>query len=371
MAPVFQVAELLPYQTVHDVIPHNRLTFDDRECENIVRAVRSGRWAQGPQVQELETELARMAEVKHAVCVASGLSALRLALGAIDAGRDDLVIVPAYSCVALANAALNWGALPLAVDVEAKNWNLDFEQCRRQISERPVRAIIAVNTFGAAAPIEDILPLGVPTIEDCAHAFGRKVNGRPFGSRASIAVLSFYATKLIGGGEGGAVLTNVSEIAEFVRRARDYGDQAPNAHLMNDKMTDLEASLVLAQLQRLPEMIAAREKIALRYFRLLRDSAAECRFRLPAENDGRIWYRFVVEMLDQPASAVVREMELRYVHAVEPVYDWRTPGTATCPTADRAYHSLVSLPIYPTLTTDEQDAVVDAFLQTCRSKSHA
>jgi len=90
-------------------VPHNRLTFGEAECESVLRTVRSGRWAQGPRVQELESALARQAGVEHAVCVASGFSALRLALGALGVGPDHRVLVPAYSCVALANAVLAWG----------------------------------------------------------------------------------------------------------------------------------------------------------------------------------------------------------------------------------------------------------------------
>src|SRR5947209_16978150 len=101
-------------------IPHNRLTFGEPECEAVLRAVRSGQWAHGPRVEELETELARMGGVRHAVCVASGFAALRLSLGALGLRSGNTVVVPAYCCVALANAALAWGATPVAADVEAR-----------------------------------------------------------------------------------------------------------------------------------------------------------------------------------------------------------------------------------------------------------
>ena len=99
-------------------VPHNRLTFGEAECDAVLRTVRSGHWAQGPRVQELEAALARMSGVRHAVCVASGLAALRLALGALGIRAGDSVLVPAYSCVALANSVLAWGATPVPVEVD-------------------------------------------------------------------------------------------------------------------------------------------------------------------------------------------------------------------------------------------------------------
>jgi len=331
----------------------------------VLRSVRSGQWAQGPEVNELELALARVGGVQHAVCVASGLSALRLALGALHVEPGDEVVVPAYSCVALANAALSWGANPVPVDVDPATWNIEPKQCSHVLVSSRERATIAVNTFGIPAPVNEISSSNVPVIEDCAHAFGLNVDGRPLGSRGQIGVLSFYATKLIGGGEGGAVLTNSDEIAGFVRSARDYGDQPADAHRMNDKMNDLEAALIHAQLKRLPEMIEAREAIAHRYLELLSGSMSDRVFRLQAATGPRVWYRFAVEMLSTSAQTVIAGLQSFGVHAASPVQDWRPANAPAAPAADRAYKRLISLPLYPTLTRQEQDSVVKAFLKVC------
>jgi dTDP-4-amino-4,6-dideoxygalactose transaminase len=354
-----------------ETVPHNRLTFGDAECNAILRTVRSGQWAQGPRVRELETVLASLSGAKHAVCVASGLSALRLALGALGLRSGEKVLLPAYSCVALANAVLSWGATPVPVDVDASGWNIDAEQCRSQLVSSQTRAVLAVNTFGLPAPVEDISSGDVTVIEDCAHAFGLKVGTRALGARAQVGILSFYATKLIGGGEGGAVLTNSREISDFVRSARDYGDQPADAHRMNDKMNDLEASLVLAQLERLPAMIAAREVIALRYIDLLSASRFGGVFRLPPHTKQRVWYRFAVEMLTASAETVVTGLRNSDIHAACPLTDWRPTDGPTCPMADRAYRNLVSLPLYPALSPREQGAVVKAFIEVCEQYVHA
>jgi len=348
-------------------VPHNRLTFTETEVEAVARVVRSGHWAQGPRVAELERELARMAGVQYAVCVACGLSALRLSLGALKVSSGDKVLLPAYSCVALANACLSWGATPVPIEIESSTWNIEPYACRCAIEGSGPKAVIAVNTFGAPADLSLEQNTSVPIIEDCAHGFGVDSEGSRLGGRSEIGVLSFYATKLLGGGEGGAVLTNSSSIHEFVRSTRDYSDQPPNGRRFNDKMTDLEAALVLTQLDRLPSMLAKREALAHRYIELLRGpSGVDNKFRLPEPDCNRVWYRFVVEMVEASADSVVSALKVEGVDAALPVTDWRTGSNDNCPIADRAYHSLLSLPLYPTLTHEEQDHVVRSFLKVCR-----
>jgi len=352
-------------------IPHNRLTYGEAECDSVVAAVRSGRWAQGPRVRQLEEALARVAKVKEAVCVGSGLAALRLALGALGVQPADTVLVPAYSCVALANASLAWGAKPVVVDVEGETWNMKPEACVSAIAQFAPRAVIVVNTFGVPASLAQLAAAGVPIIEDCAHAFGIESEGQALGGRANLGVLSFHATKLLGGGEGGAVLTNSAAIADFVRATRDYDDQPPSAVLLNDKMSDIEAALVFAQLQRLPSMLAARETLAQRYCLLLSPASQRLAFKLPPSADGRVWYRFAIEMLRTPAAKIVAALQPHGVEAALPVTDWRPLGSPPCPTSDLAYRSIVSLPLYPTLTEPEQDHVVRSFLAVCEEAQRA
>jgi dTDP-4-amino-4,6-dideoxygalactose transaminase len=353
-------------------VPHNRLTFDEAEVKAVADVVRSGQWAQGPRVAELERELARMAGVQYAVCVASGLSALRLALGTLKISSGDSVLVPAYSCVALANACLSWAARPLPVEIEGTSWNISVSACAPATAESRPKAIIAVNTFGVPADLSFCGITDVPVIEDCAHAFGLELDGCRLGGRSEIGVLSFHATKLLGGGEGGAVLTNSSSVHDFVRAARDYSDRPPNGQRLNDKMTDLEAALVLAQLDRLPAMMARREALAQRYIDHLHDYSAEPQtFRLPKPARNRVWYRFVVEMLGRSAHSVVEALRMEGVDAALPISDWRTSGSSNCPIADRGYLSLVSLPLYPSLSEEEQDHVVRSLLKVCREVERA
>jgi len=351
-------------------VPHNRLTYGDLEMEAIAEVVRSGYWACGPRVGQLEKSLACRAGTSRAVCVASGSAALRLALRGLGVKPGDRVLIPAYCCVALANAVLACGANPVPVDISPDDWNLDVQVLPTAVARHRPRAIVVVNTFGVPANLDRLRSYGLPIVEDCAHAFGLRVGSEWLGGRADAAVLSFYATKLIAGGEGGAVLTNSAALADFIEDWRDYTDRQPGPDRFNDKMTDLEAAAALCQLNRLNDMLVARLSRATRYAQLLAPGGARvARYRLPRMTGPRVWYRYAVEMLDRPADAVIEQMQRRGVQAARPVEDWRLAGEPPCPIADRAYERIVSLPLYPTLSDDEQTQVAQAFLETCRESA--
>jgi dTDP-4-amino-4,6-dideoxygalactose transaminase len=189
-------------------------------------------------------------------------------------------------------------------------------------------------------------------VDDAAH-------GLPAGvAPAEATIASFYATKLVGGAEGGAVLSDSPEVVAAVRRERDYTDRAPGGGRLNDKMNDLEAALTLVQLGRLPELLVARERLAARYAERLAGIDA---LALPAAVPGRVWYRYAVECRREPARALAERLRAHGVHAELPVSDWRNARQrAATPVASRAYERLLSLPLYPTLTTAEQDRVIAA-----------
>lgn len=338
-------------------VPHNRLTFGLEEERAVQRIVRSGRWTAGAELAELERRLALTAGVAHAVGVGSGLGALRLALLSLRVGAGDLVAVPAYSCVALANAVLACGAEPVPVDVESGTWNISVGALRAVLAARPViKAAVVVHTFGRRAAVREIEALGIPVVEDCSHAFGLA----PLGALGRVAILSLYATKLLGAGEGGVVLTQDSLIADRVRGARDYADQAPVAWRLNDKMTDLEAALGLCQLDRLPASLTRRTELAQRYTaRLAELTAHGC--TLPDEAPDRVWYRYVISV--PAADAIIARLAAAGITATRPVENWGGATSALTPVSATAFQHLVSLPLYPTLTDAEQDRVCSVLLE--------
>jgi perosamine synthetase len=347
--------------TIHRQIPHNKLTFGIEEQRAVSEVVMSGYWAGGPRLSQLEQALAIRAGVNYAIGTSSGVSALRLALRALNVQPKEEILVPAYSCVALANAVLSLDAIPISVDVRPDDWNLDPLAAKRALTKRSA-VVIAVHTFGAPAPIVELKALGLPVIEDCAHAFGSAVQGNCMGSLGDISMLSFYATKLMGAGEGGAVLTDQKELALSVYEGREYADSPMDKGRLNDKMNDMEAALALTQLARLDDMLLARQERAELYTELLRSLEEHERIvRLPVSIKERVWYRYVVELIHFPASAVIQRLRQFRIQAEIPITDWRKVRGISTPVANNAYTHNVSLPLYPRLELDELKYICLAF----------
>jgi len=165
-------------------------------------------------------------------------------------------------------------------------------------------------------------------------------------------------------------------VAESVRAWRDYGDEPPDGTRLNDKLSDVHAAIAGAQLERLDSMIAARQARAQRYHARLEATARRTGvFLLPATSREhaaapRVWYRYVIELGDRAAADVVSDLRERGIGAARPVTEWRPAGGSACPTADRAYARLVSLPLYPTLRDDEQERVCDALEAVVAESGH-
>ena len=327
------------------------------------RVVRAGHLAQGPEVAALEAAVAAVAGCRHAVAVSSGTTALQLALSALGLGQGDQVIVPSYACTALLHAVWAVGAQPVVADVDPASGNLDAERVGRCCGPR-VRAAIVPHLFGAAAPVAAIAALGVPVVEDCAMALGATRGGRPLGSLGSVAVCSFYATKLVAAGEGGMVLTHDADLAAAVRGQRSYDGLPADRPRLNAKMTDLAAAVARVQMDRLPDFIASRRRLAARYAAAL----AGLGLALPAADTERVWYRYVVQTPDD-ATGLLQAVNQRGVAARRPVpnplhLELGLPD-AQFPGASQAWRQNVSLPLYPTLTESEFDRVVEAVRRAC------
>ena len=338
-------------------VPHNRLTFSSDEVEAVASVVRSGNWIGGPKLSEMEQTLCDMFGASHAVGVGSGLAALRLALLALGVKHGDNVLVPAYSCVALANAVLSIGAKPVAVDVDELSWNINPRKAEMLKNDRTT-AVIAVNSFGFPAAIDELKATGLKVIEDCSHGFACSDNERSWSLSGDAVVFSFYASKLIAGGEGGVVMTSDKNIARFVSEWRDYTDKLPNENRLNDKLTDIEASLILCQLSRLPDMLRARRRLAQRYSELLSDMIE---VKLPMDKDTRVWYRYSVQVESHKLLQIIDSMRGEGVSVWRPVEWWLEDSRTGHEIARSASETILSLPLYPTLTDKEQNYVCDTF----------
>lgn len=328
-------------------IPHNKLSFDEAEVQAVQDIVRSGQWACGPVVEKTEAALANIFGTGGAVCVGSGLSAIRIALLALGVGKGDEVLIPAYSCVALANAVLSIGAIAVVVDVDIETFNISASTSKEKITEK-TKAIIAVNTFGIPVDIAGLKALNVPVIEDCSHGFAVSDISKPKKLESDVAIFSFYATKLIAGGEGGAILSNSDDIISVSKDWRDYTDKKPNANRLNDKITDIEAGLVLEQLKKLEKTLEHRHQIGKIYDELLDNTSL---------SDNRVWYRYTLLLNEVDLSQVIQKLDEKGVAARVPVENWLGKEIEKFPKAQKLFDSILSLPLYPSLTVEEQQYV--------------
>ena len=349
------------------VIPHTRPHLGQEEIDAVSAVLSSGYIAEGPQVEQLEKEWCVATGTAGAVAVGSGLAAIRLSLISLGIRAGDEVIVPAYGCVSILNAILAAGATPVFSDVRRDDWTLDPAAAQQARTAR-TRAIIAVHLFGMPAAMAELQSLGVPIVEDCAHGIGGMSARTPFGASGTLSIASFYATKMIAAGEGGIVASRETSRLQSIRSARNPSDQGPNAHHLNDKMTDIEAAIARVQLRRLPATLERRRTLAARYTERLAPLAGRELLVLPREVPGRIWYRYAVRLTRHRALDVAQQMQRGGVFADTPVWDLRpaVKWSGRLSESDLALDHLLSLPLYADLREDDQERVVTALTEALR-----
>ncbi len=342
------------------LIPHSRPTLTEADAARVASVVRSGQVAQGAEVAAFEREVAARLAAEDAAAVSSGSAALEVALRALGVGAGDEVVIPTYVCDAVHHAVTRVGAVPVLADACPETLSVDVQEVKRRLSPR-TRCVIVPHAFGLAAGLARFGDLGVPIVEDCAQAVGAIDDGRPAGSRGTLAVLSFYATKMLTTGEGGMVTGPAALIAR-ARDLRDYDEREDLRPRFNYKMTDLQAALGRSQLERLDAFIARRRAIAGRYRARL--AALPCGLPPDAAGGRHVYHRFIVS-LGRPVGPVIDALARRGVTARRPVFRpiHRALGRSGYEAADRLWAERLSLPCYPTLRDDEVDAVAAALAE--------
>jgi dTDP-3-amino-3,4,6-trideoxy-alpha-D-glucose transaminase len=317
----------------------------------------------GPEVEQFEAEFAEVAGTRHAVGVASGTDALELALRALELPPRSEVLCPNLTAVATAAAVIRAGLAPVFVDVEPETLTLSAEQAAAALTPETT-AIIAVHLYGRQAPVGPLTELGVPVVEDCAHAHGLRLNGRPAGSIGRLGCFSFYPTKNLGAfGDGGAVTTSDPELAERVRSLRAYGAGADGRVTrpgLNSRLDELQAAFLRVRLRRLTEDNERRAEIARTYDAALgRPSPRGVHHlyvaRSPSRDDAR----------SQLARAGI-ETAVHYPSALSdhPAFAGARRG-GPLDTSEAASRKVLSLPCYAHLRPDEEERVA-AELETLR-----
>jgi dTDP-4-amino-4,6-dideoxygalactose transaminase len=322
------------------------------------RVLESEQIVLGPEVEAFEREFAELTRTTDAVGVASGTDALELALRALELAPESEVICPNLTSVATPTAIVRAGHRPVLVDVDPDTLTIDPERAAAARSPTTA-AVVAVHLYGRPAPIDELLALGLPVVEDAAHAHGLQIDGRAAGSIGVAGCFSFYPTKnLHAFGDAGAVVTSDPDLAKTVRELRGYGERPRHfARRLgtNSRLDELQAAFLRVGLLRLETDNRRRAEIAEAYDRALGQtspegahhlyilrSAQRDQLRAQLENAGietGVHYPWTIS--DQPAFEAARHGE---------------PLEAS----SAAVREVLSLPCYPQLTKAEQDRVVEA-----------
>ncbi len=260
------------------MIPVNEPLLDGNEKKYLAECIDTG-WisSEGPFVGRLEERFAARAGRKHGIAVSSGSAALEAAVAALGIGRGDEVVLPTFTIISVAAAVVRAGAVPVVVDCDPRTWNMDVSRVAERITPR-TRAIVAVHTYGLPtdmAPLVDLAERhGVRLIEDAAEAHGLAYDGRPCGSFGDLSAVSFYPNKHVTTGEGGMILADDDRLAGRCRALRNLCFQAGRRFVheelgWNMRMSNLQAALGVAQLERLDEFVARKRRMGRRYTELL------------------------------------------------------------------------------------------------------
>lgn len=343
------------------------------ELESVFqKVVRSGWFVMGPELEAFETEFAEYCGVKHCVGVGNGLEALYLSLRAYDIGPGDEVIVPSNTFIATWLAVTDCGATPIPVEPDLLTHNLDPTQIIPALTKR-TKAILPVHLYGLPADMDDINDIaakhGLIVIEDGAQAHGAFYKGRRVGSLGHIAGMSFYPGKNLGAlGDGGAVLTNDSDVAYRVRRLRNYGSNTKYYHEVlgvNSRLDELQAAFLRVKLGKLDSWNSKRSVIAGEYISRLSGTNLILP-HVPCDCES-VWHLFVVRstlrdvLKDELGSRGV-ETIIHYPMAPHQQRCYEGMSLKNLPVAAKLANEVLSLPICPYLDLESLNFVIQTVL---------
>ena len=345
----------------------------DEEIAAVAETIRSGWLTTGPRAEELERRAAVLLDAEHVVAVASGTAAMHLALLALGVGPGDEVITTPITWPATANVVVHTGATPVFADVRDAELNIDPEHVAALVGER-TKAILPVHLAGQPCDLEPLLALGLPVVEDAAHAFESAYRGRKIGGISDVTCFSLYATKNVAAGEGGLIATNRSDVAAAVGELRlmrrgdgALYDLAVPGYKAN--LSDVLAAIALVQLDKLERHRAIR----LRQFAIYDEAVASLDGVSPLARDARdthALHLYVVRIdaglagatRDDYQRALAEELISTSIHFL-PVHRlawYRDRFRAECPVAERAGSEVLSLPLSPAHSDDDIRDAADA-----------
>lgn len=344
----------------------------------LARVAKSGWFLLGDELLAFESAYAAHCGVSHCIGVANGLDALHLALRALGVGRGHEVIVPSNTYIATWLAVSQCGATPVPVEPDAATYNIDPVRIEDAITPR-TRVVMPVHLYGQPADMDAIdaiaLKYGLAVVDDCAQAHGAKYKGRRVGSLARVSAWSFYPGKNLGAmGDGGAVTTNDAAVADAIRVLRNYGSRIKYQNEIkgyNSRLDEIQAAVLAAKLPALDDAIAQRRAIASRYLEGLRGLPLV----LPHVPDWvePAWHLFVVRHGDRDglqaqltAAGVGTLVHYPVPPHLQPAYAELGLTQGRFPIAEAIHREVLSLPIWPGMSTEQVDQVISVLHTSCR-----
>ncbi len=350
------------------MIPISKPHITDAEKSAVMEVLDSGILAMGPRTAQFEKSFADTFNVKHAIAVSSGTTALHIALLANGIGPGDEVITTPFTFAATVNAILYVGAKPVFVDIDEETFNMDLSQVEEKITPH-TKALLPIHLYGYMCDMDRMQEIAdkhdLKIIEDACQAVGASYKNKFAGSFGT-GTFSFYATKNLMSGEGGMITTNDDEVADLCKMIRSHGMKRRYYHEMlgfNFRMTDIQAAIGLVQLNRLPEFNEKRRQNA-EYFNSKIESVIT-----PRVKDGyvHVWHQYTVRInhgrdrdaaVEQLTAAGIGTGIYYPIPAHQQPYIKELVGEISLPVSERMAKEVISLPIHPQLSQEDLNTIV-------------
>lgn len=357
---------------------HEQYRRYQTEIDARMRAVLDhGQFIMGPEIAELETALAEFAGVKHAITVASGTDSLEIALRALEIGPGDEVITVPFTWISSAEAIGLIGATPVFVDIDPVDFNIDVTKLEAAITPR-TKAIMPVSLFGQMPDYDEINRIAakhkLPILEDAAQSFGASHNGRKSCAVTTIGSTSFFPAKSLGCyGDGGTLFTDDDALASRMRDIRTHGGKRHHHTVlgMNGRFDTLQAAVVLAKLPHFAAEVEARSRIGARYSELLEGVCTTPEVR---PGNVHVYAQYTIRVPDRDwLGTKLKEHGIptavyypKCLHE-QPVFAGLGYKWGDFPAAEKASREVISLPMHPFLSEEDQSRVVDSVKSALKS----
>lgn len=351
----------------------------------IAEVTRTGTFINGPACREFEEAVAAQVGVDHAIGCASGSDALLLPLMAENIGPGDEVLLPSFTFFATAGAVARLGAKPVFVDILPNTFNIDPEDAARKVTPA-TKAMIPVHLFGQAADMKSLMALAeehnLVVIEDACQAIGATAGGVAAGGIGHYGAFSFYPTKNLGGmGDGGMITTNNAEKADVIQRLRNHGQHPRYYHHLvgvNSRLDAIQAAVLNVKMQYLTEWAEARRAHADRYTSELESRKVSLGLPMVTSGVSSVWNQYTVRVADGQRDALQQALNAVGIGSaiyypvplhLQGCFESLGYSEGDLPHTEQAAQEVLSLPMFPEMTTEEQDRVVAAVAEFCQSGS--